>query len=110
MKQNFYPNIVISDLCNLSITFKLFSDSCKVATLKSLYKKDSLTLRSNYRRIFQKKKKKKYAIGLSKPAINWFKSYLSKSSFLVNLGISFAQPTFVTCNVPKVLFCGNSCL
>ena len=33
----------ISDLCNLSITSEKFSDFCKVAKLKPLYEKGSLT-------------------------------------------------------------------
>ena len=41
----------ISDLCNLSITYEKFPDSCKVAKLKPLYKKGSLTLPCNYRPI-----------------------------------------------------------
>ena len=41
----------ISDLCNLSITSEKFSDSCKVAKVKPLYKKGSLALPCNYRPI-----------------------------------------------------------
>ena len=33
-----------SDLCNLSITSEKFLDSCKVAKLKSLQRKSSLTI------------------------------------------------------------------
>ena len=39
----------ITDLCNLSITSRKFPDSCKIAKLKPIYKKDSLTEASNYR-------------------------------------------------------------
>ena len=39
----------ISDLCNLSITSETFHDICKVAKLKPLYKKGSLTEPCNYR-------------------------------------------------------------
>ena len=39
----------ISDLCNLSITSEKFPDICKVAELKPLYKKGSLTEPCNYR-------------------------------------------------------------
>ena len=41
----------ISDLCNLSITSEIFPDPCKVAKLKPLCKKVSLTEPSNYRPI-----------------------------------------------------------
>ena len=41
----------ISDLCNLSITTKKFPDLCKVAKLKPLYKKGSLTQSCNCRTI-----------------------------------------------------------
>ena len=41
----------ISDLCNLSITSEKFPDICKVAKLKPLYKKGSLTEPCNYRPI-----------------------------------------------------------
>ena len=41
----------ISDLCNLSITSEKFPDPCKVAKLKPLYKKGSLTKPCNYRPI-----------------------------------------------------------
>ena len=39
----------ITDLCNLSITSGKFPDSCKIAKLKSIYKKGSLTEASNYK-------------------------------------------------------------
>ena len=39
---------LISDLCNLSINSEKFPDLCKVAKLKPLYKKDSLTQSCNY--------------------------------------------------------------
>ena len=41
----------ITDICNLSITSGKFSDSCKLAKLKRIYKKGSLTEASNYRPI-----------------------------------------------------------
>ena len=41
----------ITDICNLSITSGRFSDSCKLAKLKPIYKKGSLTEASNYRPI-----------------------------------------------------------
>ena len=41
----------ITDLCNLSITSGKFPDSCKIAKLKPIYKKGSLTEASNYRPI-----------------------------------------------------------
>ena len=40
--------------------------------------------------------KKIYAIGFLKHTVNWFKSYLSSRSFLVNLANNFSQPTFVS--------------
>ena len=44
---------------------------------------------------------KVYTIGFLKHTVNWFKSYLSSISFLVNLGINFSQPTSVSCGVPQ---------
>ena len=41
----------ITELCNLWITSGKFPDSCKIAKLKPLYKKGSLTEASNYRSI-----------------------------------------------------------
>ena len=41
----------ITELCNLSITSGKFPDSCKIAKLKPIYKKGSLTEASNYRPI-----------------------------------------------------------
>ena len=41
----------ISELCNLSIKLGSFPDSCKIAKLKSLFKKGSKTNPSNYRPI-----------------------------------------------------------
>ena len=41
----------ITDLCNLSITSEKFPGSCKIAKLKPIYKKGSLTEASNYRPI-----------------------------------------------------------
>ena len=42
---------------------------------------------------------KLYAIGFSKHIVNWFKSFLSNRSFLVNLGNNFSQPPCVSCGV-----------
>ena len=42
---------------------------------------------------------KLYAIGFSKHTVNWFQSYLSNRSFLVNLGNNFSQPASVSCGV-----------
>ena len=44
---------------------------------------------------------KLYAIGFSKHTVNWFKSYISNRSFLVNLGNSFSQPASVSCGIPQ---------
>ena len=41
----------VTELCNLSITSGKFPDSCKIAKLKPIYKKSSLTGASNYRPI-----------------------------------------------------------
>ena len=45
--------------------------------------------------------KKFYAIGFSKHTVNWFQSYLSNRSFLVNLGNNFSQSAFASCGVPQ---------
>ena len=42
----------ISDLCNISINSEKFPNLCKVAKLKPLYKKGSVTQPFNYRPIF----------------------------------------------------------
>ena len=42
----------INELCKLLIFSEKFPDSCKIAKLKPIYKKDSLTKGSNYRSIF----------------------------------------------------------
>ena len=44
---------------------------------------------------------KLYAIGFSRCAVNWFKSYLSNRSFKINLGNNFSQPAYVSCGVPQ---------
>ena len=44
---------------------------------------------------------KLYAIGFSKHTVNWFQSYLSNRSFLVNLENNFSQPASVSCGVPQ---------
>ena len=41
----------ISDLCNLSISFSVFPDDCKIAKLKPIYKKESKTEPKNYKPI-----------------------------------------------------------
>ena len=44
---------------------------------------------------------KLYAIGFLKHTVNWFQSYLSNRSFLVNLGNNFSQPASASCGVPQ---------
>ena len=44
---------------------------------------------------------KLYAVGFSKHTVNWFQSYLSNRSFLVNLENNFSQPASVSCGVPQ---------
>ena len=165
-----------TDICNLSIS--KFPDSCKLAKLKPIYKKGSLTEASNYRPIsllpliskvitkvihdetsaslnsrnllynyqsgFRKKHstdfclsflndkilkgfdqglitgmilidlqkafdtidhdilpQKFYAIGFSKHSVNWFRSYLTNRTLLVNLGNVFSQPACVSNVVPQ---------
>ena len=44
---------------------------------------------------------KLYAIGFSKHTVNWFLSYLSYRSFLVNLGNNLSQPASVYCGLPQ---------
>ena len=44
---------------------------------------------------------KLYAIGFSKHTVNWFLSYLSYRSFLVNLGNNLSQPASVYCSLPQ---------
>ena len=51
-----------------------------------------------------------YAIGFSKHTVNWFQSYLYNRSFLDNLENNCSQPASVSCDVPQVLFWGQSCL
>ena len=41
----------ITDLCNLSILLSSFTDDCKIAKLKPLYKKEAKTKQKNYRPI-----------------------------------------------------------
>ena len=41
------------------------------------------------------------AIGFSNVTENWFQSYLSSRSFLVNLGNNFSQPASVSCGAPE---------
>ena len=40
-------------------------------------------------------------IGFSKHTVNWFQSYLSNRSFLVNLGNNFSQSRSIFCGVHK---------
>ena len=40
---------------------------------------------------------KLYAVGFLKHIVNWFQSYLSNRSFLVNLENNFSKPAFVCC-------------
>ena len=42
-----------------------------------------------------------YAISFSKHTVDWFKSYLSNRSFLVNSGNNFYQSVSVSCGVPR---------
>ena len=44
---------------------------------------------------------KLYANGFSEHTVNWFKSYLSNRSFLVNLENNFSQPASVSCGVSQ---------
>ena len=44
---------------------------------------------------------KLYAIGFLKHTVNWFQSYLSNRSFLVDLGNIFFQPASISCGVPQ---------
>ena len=44
---------------------------------------------------------KLYAIGFPKHTVNWFQSYLSSRSFLVNVGNNFSQLASVSCDVPQ---------
>ena len=44
---------------------------------------------------------KRYAIGFTKHTVNWFRSYLSYRSFVVNLGNNFSHPASVSCGVPQ---------
>ena len=48
-----------------------------------------------------------YATGFSKHFVNWFKSYLSHRSFLVNLGNIFSQHASVSCGVPQRFILGS---
>ena len=43
---------------------------------------------------------KLYVIGFSKHTTNWFRSYLSNKSFLVNLWNNLSQSASVSCGVP----------
>ena len=42
-----------------------------------------------------------YAIGFSKHTVNWFQSYLTNRSLLVNLGNNVSQLASVSCTVPQ---------
>ena len=41
------------------------------------------------------------AIGFSKSSVNWFRSFLTNRTFLVNLGNVFSQPACVSSGVPQ---------
>ena len=174
----------ITDICNLSITSGKFPNSCKLAKLKPVYKKGSLTEASNYRPIsllpliskviekvihdqtsaflnsrnllynyqsgFRKNHstdfclsflndkilkvfvqalitgiilidlqkafdtidhdillQKLYALGFYKHSVNWFRSYLTNRTFLVNLGNVFSQPACVSSGVPQGSILGS---
>ena len=49
---------------------------------------------------------KLYAIGFSKHTVNWFQSYISNKSFLVNLVNNFFLFAFVSCGVPQGFILG----
>ena len=49
---------------------------------------------------------KLYAIGFLKHTVNWFQSYLSNRSFLVDLGNNISQPASESCSVPQDSFLG----
>ena len=51
--------------------------------------------------------KKLYPIGFSKHKVNCFQSYLSKRSFLINLGNIFSQHASVSCGVPQGSILGS---
>ena len=51
---------------------------------------------------------KLYAIGFLKHIVNWFQSYLSNRSFLVNLGNNFSKSAFVSCGVPPWFYSGTT--
>ena len=168
----------ITDICNVSVTSEKFHDSCKLAKLKPIYKKGSLTEASDYSSIsllpliskviekvihdqtsaflisrnllynYQSGFRKNhstdfclsflndkilkcfdqglitgmilidlqkafdtidhdillqnlYAICFSKHSVNWFWSYLTNRTFLVNLGNVFSQPACVSSGVPQ---------
>ena len=44
---------------------------------------------------------KLYTTGLSKYLVNWFRSYLIKRTFLINLGNVFSEPGCVSSGVPQ---------
>ena len=50
---------------------------------------------------------KLYAIGFLKHTVNWFQSYLSNKSFLVNVGNSFSQIASVSCGAPQGSILGS---
>ena len=50
---------------------------------------------------------KLYALGFSKHSVNWFRSYLTNRTFLVNLGNAFSQPAFVSSGVPQGSILGS---
>ena len=44
---------------------------------------------------------KLYAVGFSKHAVNWFRSYLINRTFLINLGNIFSQPACIPSGVSQ---------
>ena len=44
---------------------------------------------------------KMYFFGFSQKVVSWFKSYLLKRQFKVNLNGTFSEPGLVTCGVPQ---------
>ncbi|KAK0137113.1 Contactin-3 [Merluccius polli] len=78
----------------------------------ALLKKNSLnpTLPSNYSPIskltFLSKALEKYGVCVIDTALNWFPSYFSNRSFLVNLGNCSSPPASFSCGVPQGLILG----
>ena len=45
--------------------------------------------------------KKKECVGFKKPAIKWFKSYLSNRNFFLSIKGIFSEEVLLTCRVPQ---------